>query len=287
MARIGRRTARLGVIKCVCVCVLWKRVSSAALKLLVPPAPAICFPPFRWNLYLPLRITHKQSSRRKRRRKFLSICKTVFTGPFMAVLWCIFEICKYDISVIALQSLTTPPQTPTPNPQTQPPTVSLFLFHSLSPRGETSPVSAARNITADCSICLVQQIPFSPARVAGFHFHRGEKYTSHEHTHEYFFFTSQYKPNSMFPTLNQKVVLDKKVFTNFCIRGWCMTSSASLLFLQLPVWASLLHHKAVFIFIGSLCSLKIWFEEVGACERVCKNSIDAILWSSTQCTSVL
>lgn len=96
----------------------------------------------------------------------------------------------------------------------------------------------------------------------------------------FFYLTEQTKFDV--PDVKSKGSVGQKVFTNFCICSWCMTSSASLLFLQLPVWASLLHHKAVFIFIGSLCSLKIWFEEVGACERVCKNSIDAILWSNTQ-----
>lgn len=102
----------------------------------------------------------------------------------------------------------------TPPNLSPPPQVSLFLFHSLSARGETSPVSAARNITADCSICLVQQIPFSPARVAGFHFHRGENllYTNTPMNifYLFIFFTSRYKPNSAFPTLNQKVLLHKK-----------------------------------------------------------------------------
>lgn len=38
--------------------------------------------------------------------------------------------------------------------------------------------SAVQNITADCSICLVQQIPFSSAKVSGFHHRRQGNSTS-------------------------------------------------------------------------------------------------------------
>lgn len=75
--------------------------------------------------------------------KFCSICKPVFTGPFKAVLWCIFEICKYDISLLWLLF----------NPCS--PSLSLFLSLSVSERWGIT-CSAIQNITADCNICLVK-----------------------------------------------------------------------------------------------------------------------------------
>lgn len=146
-----------------CHSVFWKKMFSLELPLLVFTSAVICFPPFQWNLYLPLKIAHKQSSL-KSSRNFSQYAKLCSQTP----LWLSCDVFLRYANMTFLWLLF--------NPGPLPP--SLFLFLSLCEWEVKHHLFSCSEHYSRLQHLFGTTDPFFlSAQVSSFHFHRDEKST--------------------------------------------------------------------------------------------------------------